>query len=338
MTLVWIGIAVAALALIAVAAAAGPLQRFFRLREDVRTRLRDLATVLAAAQADSKAALEEAQHVFNELGILMSGFARRGVATLSIRGMGFDPAAAASSLIGFSNALPAYGIERLRWRAQVERALKIQNDDGGARMRRSRLNPVFVVLALIAIAFAARTYMSNRHLQHALKTAHIMRVVIEKDTKRTRERAGEAEQAKVAAEQSLTDVRAQLAEVRKAQAASERALGDASAQLVLTRKAKVAAEQSLEKVREDLVAAESAHKSSEQQLKALSDELGAVKTAKDDAERSLKAANDQLALLKSAKEASDADAAKAKEDLERERKAREAAEQAPPAAAPRPAP
>jgi hypothetical protein len=335
---VWTGLAIAGLALIAVAASVRPLRRFLKLREDVRGRLTESADLLGAAQDESRAALDEAQHVFHELGMLMSGYAgRRRIATMSIRGLGFDPASAASGLIGLSNALPAYGIERLRWRAQVEHALKIQNAHGGARMQRSRLNPVLVILALVAIAFAAWTYTANRHLQHALKTEHIVRAVIEKDTKRTRERVGEAEKARLAAEQSLTEVRAQLAEAHNSQTATERALDDVGAQLTLTRKANAAAGLALEKMKDELASSESARKTSEGQLKALADELAAAKTAKDDAERGLKAANDQLAQLRAAKEDSDAAAAKAKEELERERKAREAAEQTP-HAAPQPTP
>ena len=169
MILVWTGLAIAALALIAVLASVGPLRRFLKLREEVRTRLQDLATVVAPAQAETKAMLDEAQHVFHELGTRMSGFARRGIAKLSIRGMGYDPSSASSGLIGFSNALPVYGIERLRWRAQVERALKIQNAQADARMKRSRLDPLLVVLALVALAFAAWMYTANRNLHHALQ-------------------------------------------------------------------------------------------------------------------------------------------------------------------------
>ena len=153
---VWTGLAIAALALIAVLASVGRLRRFLKLREEVRTRLQDLATVVAPAQAESKAVLDEAQPIFHELGTRMSGFARRGIVKLSIRGLGFDPSSASRGLIGFSNALPVYGIERLRWRAQVERALKIQRAD--ARMKRARLDPLLFVLALVALALAAWTY------------------------------------------------------------------------------------------------------------------------------------------------------------------------------------
>jgi hypothetical protein len=326
MILVWTGLAIAALALIAVLASAGPLRRFLKLREEVRSRLQDLATVLAPAQVETKAALDEAQHIFHELGTRMSGFAR-GIATLSIRGMGFDPSSASSGLIGLSNALPVYGIERVRWRAQVASALKIQNAHGDARVKRSRLNPLLVILALVALAFAAWTYTANRNLHHALKSAHVVRAAIEKDTKRTRDRAAEAEKAKLAVEQSIAEVRAQLAEARNGQSASERSLAEINEQLALTQKAKVAAELSVEKMKEQLGSSESARKTAEDRLKALGDEVAALTTAKDDAERSLKAANDQLARLKGAKEESDAAAAKASEDLERERKAREAAEQ-----------
>ena len=332
---VWTGVAIAALALIAVAASVRPLRRFLKLREHVRGRLMESAGLLAAARDESRAALDEAQHVFHELGMLMSGFAgRRRIATMSIRGLGFDPASAASGLIGFANALPVYGIERLRWRAQVERALKLRN--GEPPMQRSRLNPVLVALAIAAIGLAAWTYVANRHLHHALKTAHIVRASIEKEGKRTQERVEEAEAAKVAAEQSLTALRAQLAEAHKSRAAAERALDDVGAQLTLTRKANVAAGLAMEKMKGELAASESAGKTSEGQLKALADELAAAKTAKDDAERSLKAANDQLAQLKAAKEDADAAAAKAKEELEREKKAREAEQT--PHAAPQPNP
>jgi hypothetical protein len=328
MILVWTGLAIAALALIVVLASAGRLRRFLKLREEVRTRLQDLATVVAPAQAETKAVLDEAKPIFHELGTRMSGFARVGISKLSLRGMGFDPSLASGGLIGFSNALPTYGIERLRWRAQVERALKIENGRADARMNRSRLDPLLFVLALAALAVAAWTYTANRNLRHALQSAHAVQASIEEDTRRTRDRAAQAEKATLAAEQSIAEVRAELATARNGQAASARSLAAIDAQLALTQKAKVAAEQSAEKMKEQLAASESARKAAEDRLKALGDELAALTTAKDDAERSLKAANDELARLKS--EASDTAAAKAVENLERERKAREAAEQASP--------
>jgi chemotaxis protein histidine kinase CheA len=328
MILVWTGLAIAASALIVVLASAGRLRRFLKLREEVRTRLQDLATVVAPAQAETKAVLDEAKPIFHELGTRMSGFARVGISKLSLRGMGFDPSLASGGLIGFSNALPTYGIERLRWRAQVERALKIENGRADARMNRSRLDPLLFVLALAALAVAAWTYTANRNLRHALQSAHAVQASIEEDTRRTRDRAAQAEKATLAAEQSIAEVRAELATARNGQAASARSLAAIDAQLALTQKAKVAAEQSAEKMKEQLAASESARKAAEDRLKALGDELAALTTAKDDAERSLKAANDELARLKS--EASDTAAAKAVENLERERKAREAAEQASP--------
>lgn len=334
MILVWTGVAIAALALIVVLASAGRLRRFLKLREEVRTRLQDLATVVAPAQVETKAVLDEAKHVFHELGTRMSSFARLGIAKLSLRGMGFDPSSASGGLIGFSNALPVYGIERLRWRAQVERALKIQNAGADARMKRSRLNPLLFVLALVALAFAAWMYTANWNLRHALQSAHAVRAAFTNDIRRSRSGVAQAEKARLAAEQSIADVRAELAAARKAQAAAERALSDISGQLTLTQKAKVAAELSVEKMKEQLVSSESARKAAEDRLKALGNELAALTTAKEDAERSLKAANDELTRLKSAKEESDAAAAKAVEDLERERKAREAAEQAPPSPPP----
>ena len=126
-------------------------------------------------------------------------------------------------MIGFSNALPVYGIERLRWRAQVERALKIQNAHADARMKRSRLNPLLFVLALAALAFAAWMHTTNWNLRHALQSAHVVRAAIEKDTTRTRDRAAQAEKAILAAEQSMAEVRARLAEARHP---STRQLGD----------------------------------------------------------------------------------------------------------------
>ena len=334
MILVWTGVAIAALALIVVLASAGRLRRFLKLREEVRTRLQDLATVVAPAQVETKAVLDEAKHVFHELGTRMSSFARLGIAKLSLRGMGFDPSSASGGLIGFSNALPTYGIERLRWRAQVERALKIQNAGADARMKRSRLNPLLFVLALVALAFAAWMYTANWNLRHALQSAHAVRAAVKIDSRRTRDRAAETEKARLAVEQSIAEVRAQLVEARNGQSASERSLAEIDAQLALTQKAKVAAELSAEKMKEQLVSSESARKAAEDRLKALGDELAALTSAKDDAERSLKAANDELTRLKSAKEESDAAAAKAVEDLDRERKAREAAEQTPPSPPP----
>jgi hypothetical protein len=333
MILVWTGLAIAALALILVLASVGRVRRFLKLREEVRTRLQDLATVLAPAQAETRAALDEAQHIFHELGTRMSGFARHGIAKLSIRGIGYDPSSASSGLIGLSKALPAYGIERLRWRAQVERALKIQNAQADARMKRSRLDPLLLVVALGALAFAAWTYTANWKLHQSLKSAHAVRAAITNDIRRTRSNVAQAEKAKLAAEQEMAEVRAQLAEARNAQSASERARGEIDAQLALTQKAKVAAELSVEKMKEQLGASENARKAAEDRVKALGDELAALTTAKDDAERSLEAANDQLARLKSAKEESDAAAAKAVEELAGERKAR-AASDPPTSAAP----
>ncbi len=248
MILVWTGLAIAALALIAVLASVGSLRRFLKLREEVRTRLADLATVVAPAQAETKAVLDEAQHVFHELGTRMAGFAR-GIARLSIRGMGYDASSASSGLIGFSNALPVYGIERLRWRAQVERALKIENAEADAPAKRSRLDPLLVVLALAVLAFAVWMYTANRNLHRALQSAHVARVAIEKDTTSARDRAAQAEKATRAVEQSMAEVRAQLVEARNGQSASERALAEINAQLALTQKAKVAADLSVEKTK-----------------------------------------------------------------------------------------
>ena len=345
MSLVWTGLAIAALALIAVLASAGRLRRFLTLREEVRTRLQDLATVVAPVSVETKAVLDEAKHVFHELGTRMSGFARHGIGKLSMRGMGFDPASASGGLIGFSNALPTYGIERLRWRAQVERALKLQNARANAIVKRSRLDPLLFVLALVALAFAGWTYTANWNLRHALQSAHVVRAAITSDIRRTRGRAAQAEKATLSAEQSIVEVRAQLVEARNGQSASKRALAAIDAQLAVTQKAKIAAELSVDKMKEQLASSESARKAAEDRLKALGDELAALTTAKDDAERSLaaakedaerslEAANDELARLKSAKEESDAAAAKAVEDLERERKAREAAEQTVPSPPP----
>jgi hypothetical protein len=333
MNLVWTGLAIAALALIAVLATVGRVRRFLKLREEVRTRLQDLATVTAPASAETKAVLDEAKDVFHELGTRMSGFARYGIAKASMHGMGFDPSSASSGLTGFANALPTYGIERMRWRAQVERALKLQTAQADAQPKRSRLNPLLVVAALGALAFAAWTYTANWKLHQALKSAHVVRAAITNDIRRTRSNVAQAEKAKLAAEQEMAEVRAQLAEARNAQSASERARGEIDAQLALTQKAKVAAELSVEKMKEQLGASENARKAAEDRVKALGDELAALTTAKDDAERSLEAANDQLARLKSAKEESDAAAAKAVEELADERKAR-AASDPPTSAAP----
>jgi hypothetical protein len=327
---VWTGLSIAALALLAVLASAGRVRRFLELRDEVRTRLQDLAKVVAPAQAETKAVLDEARDVFHELGTRMSRFARYGLARFSMRGMGFDPVSASGGLIGFSNALPTYGIERLRWRAQIERALKIDNGNADARKKRSRLDPLLLVVALLALAFAAWMYTANLNLRRDLKSAQAARTAITGDIRRTRSSAAQAEKAKLAVEQLLTDVRAELVAARKAQSAAERALTDIAAQLTLTQKAKAAADQSVETTKQQLGAAESARKAAEDRSKALADEAAALTAAKDAAEQNLKTANDELAKLKAAKEASDAAAAKAAEDLANERKAREAAEQTPP--------
>jgi hypothetical protein len=327
---VWTGLAIAALAVIAVMASIGRVRRFLALREEVRTRLQDLAKVVAPAQAETKAVLDEARDVFHELGTRMSRFARYGIARFSMRGMGFDPVSASGGLIGFSNALPTYGIERLRWRAQVERALKIENGQLDARKKRSRLDPLLLVVTLLALAFAAWMYTANLTLRRDVKSAQAARTAITGDIRRTRSSAAQAEKAKLAVEQSLADVRAELASARKAQSAAERALADIAAQLTLTQKAKAAADQSVEKMKAQLGASESAKKVAGDRLKALADEVTALSAAKDAAERRLEEASEQLAQLKASKEASDAAAAKAVDDLERERKARDAAEQTPP--------
>ncbi len=333
----WIGLAIVALALIAVFASVGRVRRFLQLRNEVETRLEDLAKVVAPAEAGSKAVLDEAKAVFNELGTRMSGFARYGVARLSMRGMGFDPASASRGLIGFSNALPTYGIERLRWRGQIERALKIESANADARKRRSRLDPLLLVVALAALAFAAWVYKTNWDLHHDLKSALAARAALTSDIQETRTGAAQVEQAKLAVEQSLAQVRAELAAARKTQSAAERALDDIAAQLNEARKAKAAADQSVEATKQQLGAAESARRAAEDRSKALAEEMAALTAAKDAAERSLKEAeqgleyaNEQLAKLKSAKEASDAAATKAATELANERKAREAADKTPP--------
>lgn len=323
MILVWAGLALAALALIVVLASAGRVRRFLELREEVQTRLEDLAKVVAPASVETQAVLDEAKQVFHEIGMRMAGFAR-GIAKPALRGMGYDASAASSGLIGLSNALPVYGIERLRWRAQVERALKIENGAADARRKRPRLDPVLAVLAVAALAFAAWTYAANRNLDRDLQAAHAARAALEKDNAGARDRAAEAEQATRAVEASMAEVRGELAATRKAHAASERALADIAAQLTLTQKAKAAADQSVENLRGELSAAERARKAAEDRAKEFGDEAAALTAAKAAAERSLKAATDELAQLRAAKEAADAAAAKAVEDLARERQARDA--------------
>jgi hypothetical protein len=316
--LIWAGLAIAVTCVV-VSIAGRPLRRFFKLREEVHARLEYFAPLLGDARSAGEAMLAEAQQAFQDLGAKMSAFGRRRIATLRLRHMGFDPAYAASGLIGLANALPAYGIERLRWRVQVERALKL----GEARMERSGVNALLLAVAVAAIAFAAWTYTTNWKLRHALRTAHIVRLSIEKEGMRTREQATDADAARRTAEQSLSGSRKRMVEVRRGRAAAERALAEVTAQLDLTRKAKVAAEQSLEQTKGELAAADTARKSAEDRLKAIDDELAALRTAKEEAQKSLKAANDELTALRTAKAESDAAAAKAKEDLEHERKAAE---------------
>jgi len=324
------GLAIATLGWIAVSMIVHPMRQFFKLREQVRSQMQNFANVLIPAKAESEAPLREAQQALRDLGTRMSAFThmRATMATLPLRRIGFDPSSATIGLIGLSNTLPTHGMERLRWRAQVERALKFQNAHGDARMKRSGFNLLLLIVALIAISVAAWMYTANRNLRHDLKTARIVRAASEKSAKRTSERASEAEKAKAAAEQSITEARALLVEAQKAKSVTELSLANVNTQLGLTQKAKVAAELSLKQVKEQLATSESARKTSEGQLKMLSDELAAIKAAKDAAEGGLKAANDQLAQIKALKDESDTAAVKAKEDLERERTAREAAEQA----------
>jgi hypothetical protein len=325
---VWAVLAIAIFGWIAVSVIAHPLRQFFKLREEVGSRMQELANVFTPAKDENEAPLHDAQEVLRHLGTRMSAFAGVRNRLLPLRRMGFDPSTASSSLIGLSNALHTPGMERLRWRAQIRHALKFQNTHGDARMKRSSLNPVLVIAALISIAVGTWMYTVNRSLRHDLMTAHIVRVAIEKGAKRTSERASEAEKAKVAANQLIAGARAELVEAQKAKTATELSLADMSEQLALTRKAKVGAELSLKQVKEQLATSETTRRTAEGQLNTLSNELATIKAAKDAAEGGLKAANDQLGQIKIAKEESDASAAKAKEDLERERAAREAAEQA----------
>jgi hypothetical protein len=333
--LVWAGLVVAALVWIVVWTI--PARRFFKLREDVRTRLQEFALALTAASETGATPISEAQQAFRDLGEKLSAFAkRRKLAALPLRRMGFDPSSAATGLIGLSNALAANGIERLRWRAQVERALKLEE----ARMARSRVDPLFILVALAAVAFATWTYTANWKMRHALRTAHIVRLSLEKEMYAARAGATDAAAAKQAAEKSLSEASAQLTELRRGQIAAEGALAGTTAELALAQKAKAAAEQELEGLKGKLAAAEGALKTSEDRLKTLGDELAVAKSAKEEAEKNLKAANDELTQLKNAKAESDAALTKAKDDLQRE-KAREAAEQtphAPPVAPAAPAP
>jgi hypothetical protein len=331
MLLVWAGLVIAALMWIVVWTI--PARGFFKLREDVRARLVDFAAALTAASETGATPISEAQHAFRDLGAKLSAFAkRRKLAALPLRRMGFDPSSAATGLIGLSNALAANGIERLRWRAQVERALKLEE----ARMARSRVDFLFILVALAAVTFAAWTYTANWKMRHALRSAHIVRLSLEKEMHAARTGASDAVAGKRAAEKSLSEASAQLTELRRGQIAAEGALAGTTAELALAQKGKVAAEQELEAVMGKLAAAEGALKSSEDRVKALGDELAAAKSAKEEAEKSLKGANDELMQLRSAKAESDAALTKAKDDLEREKKAREAAEQTPhmPPAAP----
>jgi hypothetical protein len=70
-------------------------------------------------------ALRAHQRALRELGTRMLAFAdTRRIAAFIVRIQGYDPALAGSGLIGLSNALPEYGVERLRWRTRIEHALK----------------------------------------------------------------------------------------------------------------------------------------------------------------------------------------------------------------------
>ena len=183
---VWTGLAIAALALIAVLASVGRLRRFLELREEVRTRLQDLATVVAPAQAESKAVLDEAQPIFHELGTRMSGFARRGIAKLSIRGLGFDPSSASQRADRLFQR-PSGLRHRASALARASRARPKNSECPRGCTDETRSSRP---LAFRSGAGRARLGSLDVHgepnLHHALQSAHVVRAAIEKDT---RERA-----------------------------------------------------------------------------------------------------------------------------------------------------
>jgi hypothetical protein len=101
-----------------------PVIRFFDLRRDVREQMLYSDNVAVPKEGESAVRFEEAHYALRRLGAKMLAFSETTIAAPMVSRLGYDPSAAGSGLIGFSNELGTYGEGRARFRAQVEQALK----------------------------------------------------------------------------------------------------------------------------------------------------------------------------------------------------------------------
>jgi len=124
MTALSTALVIAAIAGTAAIFIAQPLQRFYELREVCRQQMLNSANV-RVPDTGPDAALRAHQQSLRDLGTRMLAFAdTRAIAVFVVKAQGYDPALAGAGLVGLSNALPEYGAERLRWRTQIEQALR----------------------------------------------------------------------------------------------------------------------------------------------------------------------------------------------------------------------
>ncbi len=130
-----------------------PLRRFFDLRREANRCLVRYGNVPARARLlddytrkqieispEEDARLTEAQNAFRDLGADMRAFANVEIANRIVRYLGYDADEIASALIGYSNQILAYGIQRKNAHDQVERLLGIRAEAALRATSRSRLS------------------------------------------------------------------------------------------------------------------------------------------------------------------------------------------------------
>jgi hypothetical protein len=150
------------------------------------------------------------------------------------------------------------------------------------QMQRPIVDPLLLVLAIVALAGAAWLSIQNKNLRHDLASAVTARNTIESDARATSERESQAEAAKARAERLLAKVGDEPKEAQRAKEAALLALKQAQDQLVTqkdaiearlksmtdelaqTRADKQKAEADAAKAKQDLEQAQTAQKAAEQ--------------------------------------------------------------------------
>ena len=108
-----------------------PIRLFLDLRREIRRQMFFLANVAVPIEysvdyLNELKRMEDAQKVLRDLGAQAMALGEsESLASTVLKILGFDSFAAGSSLIGLSNSLPKYGVERAEHRKAVETALRL---------------------------------------------------------------------------------------------------------------------------------------------------------------------------------------------------------------------